>query len=344
MENKVSNEKVLTIIIPTYNMEKYLNKCLDSLIVSEEDMELLEILIINDGSKDNSSLIAHRYEKKYPQTFKVIDKVNGNYGSCINCGLMSASGKYVKVLDADDSFNTDEFEHYLHSLMVTCADLVITNYDIVNEKNIITHRQNYDFVCEKLLSIDSICSTSSFRKIQMHAITYKRQLLVDINYKQTEGIPYTDQEWIFMPMSVVCSCLYLNVSVYRYLVGRSGQTIDPQNAVKNLPYNIMVIKSRLSFFNNIENKLTDAKRNYLLYKLKEDIAFVYRYGLLKQLYEMNNLYSFDNYLLNTNKTIYNMLGKETIFNFRYIDYWRKKNIKLPFFIIQFYRLLRMLIS
>ena len=84
-------------------MEKYLNKCLDSLIV--ENMNLLEVLIINDGSKDNSSNIAHVYENKYPNTFRVIDKENGNYGSCINRGIKEAKGKYIKVLDADDSFN-----------------------------------------------------------------------------------------------------------------------------------------------------------------------------------------------------------------------------------------------
>ena len=105
--------KLLTIVIPTYNMEAYLNRCLDSLLVSDEQMQLLEVLVINDGSKDNSSAIAHEYEAKYPNTFRVIDKENGNYGSCVNRGLKEASGKYIKVLDADDWFDTTEFEKYL---------------------------------------------------------------------------------------------------------------------------------------------------------------------------------------------------------------------------------------
>lgn len=89
-------EKLITIVIPTYNMEKYLDKCLTSLIVPDEYMELLEVLVVNDGSKDNSSAIAHRYEDKYPQTFRVIDKENGNYGSYVNRGLKEAAGKYIK--------------------------------------------------------------------------------------------------------------------------------------------------------------------------------------------------------------------------------------------------------
>ena len=99
--------KLLSIIIPTYNMEKYLHKCLDSLVVSDENMVRLEVLVINDGSKDTSSQIAHEYEDKYSKTIRVVDKDNGNYGSCINRGLKEATGKYVKVLDADDYLDTD---------------------------------------------------------------------------------------------------------------------------------------------------------------------------------------------------------------------------------------------
>ena len=116
-------EKVLSLIIPTYNMEKYLKKCLDSLIV--ENMDLLEVLVVNDGSKDNSSKIAHEYEEKYPNTFRVIDKENGNYGSCINRGLAEAKGKYVKVLDADDCFDVNNFNKYLSFLQENDVDLVL---------------------------------------------------------------------------------------------------------------------------------------------------------------------------------------------------------------------------
>ena len=94
-------EKLLTIIIPTYNMEKYLNQCLDSLL-TEKAQGLLDILVVIDGSKDRSSEIAHGYADKYPETVRVIDKENGNYGSCINRGILEGRGKYVKILDADD--------------------------------------------------------------------------------------------------------------------------------------------------------------------------------------------------------------------------------------------------
>ena len=84
-------EKILTVVVPTYNMEQYLDRCLTSLIIDDDKMALLEVLVVNDGSKDRSSEIAHSYEARYPDTFRVIDKENGNYGSCINRMILSLS-------------------------------------------------------------------------------------------------------------------------------------------------------------------------------------------------------------------------------------------------------------
>ena len=111
-------EKILTIVIPTYNMERYLEKCLTSLIIDDQDlMNQVEVLIVNDGSKDRSSEIAHSYQDKYSNTFRVIDKENGNYGSCVNRGLSEATGKYIKILDADDSFFKDGYVAYINKLL-----------------------------------------------------------------------------------------------------------------------------------------------------------------------------------------------------------------------------------
>ena len=107
-------DKILTVVIPTYNMEKLLDKCLTSLIVNDKElMNQLEVLVVIDGAKDRSSEIAHSYEIKFPNTFRVIDKENGNYGSCVNRGLNEALGKYIKILDADDWFDSKGFKEYL---------------------------------------------------------------------------------------------------------------------------------------------------------------------------------------------------------------------------------------
>ena len=145
--------KILTIVIPTYNMQNYLRRCLDSLIVSPELMGFLEVLVVNDGSKDNSSAIAHEYQEKHPDTFRVIDKENGNYGSCVNRGLAEAQGKYIKVLDADDWFDTKNFEAFMQFLENNDTDLVISDFDQVDESGKLVNHFSYGLRCNQQLQL-----------------------------------------------------------------------------------------------------------------------------------------------------------------------------------------------
>ena len=119
--------KVLTILVPVYNTEKYIRRCLASLL-GPEVLESIEVLVINDGSKDHSSEIAREYVEKYPDTVVLVDKENGGHGSTINAGVERAKGKYFRVLDSDDWFNTVEFVEYVNRLQSEDADLVVTDY------------------------------------------------------------------------------------------------------------------------------------------------------------------------------------------------------------------------
>lgn len=196
-------DKILTIIVPTYNMESYLPFCLSSLLVGKL-MDSLDVVIINDGSKDSSSIIAHQYSFSYPNTFRVIDKENGNYGSCVNRGLIEAKGKYVKILDADDRFDTKSLQIIMEILLEIDVDLVLTDYVKVNMKNKEIERTRYDVQRNKILDFQLM---SCFP--EMHGVMYKTDNLRRINYRQTEGISYTDQEWIFEPMISVKSFCYI---------------------------------------------------------------------------------------------------------------------------------------
>ena len=119
-------EKLLSIVVPVYNVEKYINKCLESLAVSEEQMAQLEVLVVNDGTPDNSAIMAKEFEKKYPQTFRVIDKENGGHGSCCNLGLKEAHGKYIHFLDSDDWL--------LPGALRSLYDYIQKGYDIVKTR------------------------------------------------------------------------------------------------------------------------------------------------------------------------------------------------------------------
>ena len=101
-------DKVLTVIVPVYNMEKYIRQCLESLVIGEV-LDRIEVMVVLDGAKDGSAEIAYEFVEQYPDTFRIIYKANGGHGSAINTGLMMASGEYLKILDSDDWVERDAF-------------------------------------------------------------------------------------------------------------------------------------------------------------------------------------------------------------------------------------------
>ena len=225
-------QKIVSIIIPTYNMENYLHQCLDSLILDDQALfEKTEVLIVNDGSKDNSLVMAKEYESRNPAVFRVIDKPNGNYGSCVNRGLSEATGKYVKVLDADDAFYDKAYKEYVSRLMETDADMILTDYNRVDPDYKVIAESRYNLPCYQTLTLDKL---NAKKGLEMHGITYRTSVLRDHDYRQTEGISYTDSEWSTIPLMYVKTVQYFPLCLYRYLIGREGQTVNPEVRVKSL--------------------------------------------------------------------------------------------------------------
>ena len=272
--------KLLTIVIPTYNMQDYLRRCLDSLLVSDEQLQQLEVLVINDGSKDNSSAIAHEYETKYPNTFRVIDKENGNYGSCINRGLAEAIGKYIKVLDADDWFDTDNFSDFLTFLSGTDTDMVLSDFDQLSGKGVVLNPAHYGMDSDRIYSIRDIPRKKLFL---MHAVTYKRSIFDGLNYHQTEGISYTDQEWIFLPLTRVNTFRYFPKVVYKYLIGREGQTMDPNIYNTNISHTIRCANTIMGEYEQHYDQVDEAHREFMDWRLTSRLQLIYHHLLIKDL-------------------------------------------------------------
>lgn len=333
--------KVLSIIIPTYNMEKYLRHCLQSLVTTPELMTSLEVLVINDGSKDSSSAIGHEFMDKYPETFRVIDKPNGNYGSCVNRGIQEATGKYVKVLDADDSFNNNSFEEFLSKLKDCNEDLIITDYDFVDVNGTIFKRESYPFHKEQAMDIDSICATTSFKSIQMHALTYRLQLIKDMKYHQTEGISYTDQEWIFLPMTGVKTVAYLPIELYLYLRGREGQTMDLKVINKSLSHYFKIINNRLDELKRRKIKVSDNMEKYMYHKTMLLATFIYRAVLIRRAYPLAELVKLDDKIHSLDPKLFDMLSNERMkgLGLKYICYFRKHHNYVPPIITKIYNIL-----
>ena len=107
--------KLLSIAIPCYNSAAYMRRCIDSLLPGGEDVE---ILIVNDGSTDNTKDIAEEYRERFPSMVKVINKENGGHGSAVNAGIQNAAGLFYKVVDSDDWVNQSAYMQILSVLSI----------------------------------------------------------------------------------------------------------------------------------------------------------------------------------------------------------------------------------
>lgn len=323
-------------------MEKYLRKCLDSLIVSDENMQRLEVLVINDGSKDTSSQIAHEYENKYSQTFRVIDKENGNYGSCVNQGLINATGKFIKILDADDSLSNDTLDYYLSYLKEQNVDLVITDYCLVDESNQVTETYSFD------LPIDRAFSMNEFKKgagwLWHHGITYKTDNLIKMGYSQTEGISYTDDEWIFKPMIMVRTVSYFPHFLYFYLRGREGQTFDPKVMRRTFSQRLKVVNSIVSFYIEHGTSVKSDVKRYLDIKLFSRTRALYNLFLIKggnqnESQDLSSFCELDKKIKDFIPDIYNKLDNvHNSLGWYYIRKWRKAGYNTQLLILKILRL------
>lgn len=308
-------------------MEIYLHQCLDSLVVSSENMCILEVMVINDGSKDKSSHIAHEYEDKYPQTFRVIDKENGNYGSCINRGLKEATGKYVKVLDADDFFDKEIFDKFLSFLSVSDVDLIINDYSVVDEKGIITDNYSFPLPIRRVFSLGDL-PEKTIEWLWHHGITYRTELFRYNSYIQTEGISYTDDEWVFKPMVDVQKVAYFPNYLYMYLRGRVGQTFDPKVLKKEFGKRFIVLRSMLKFYTEKKAGLSKDAERYLSIKLWGRLQPAYIFYLIKNSTKEGNtiLKEFDNELKEISPSIYEDLSNvSSNKGWHYIREWRHSN-------------------
>ena len=278
-----SHTKILSIIVPSYNMEAYLPKCLESLVLDDENLlAKLEVIVVNDGSKDRTSEIGHAFAEKNPGVFRVIDKDNGHYGSCINAGLTIASGKYVRVLDADDSVDTEGFSHLMSVVeKETCkeepVDLIVTDYAQVDpDGNILRHSKYWN--SEDVTTLSDYGGPAS--RLTIHSICYKTENLIEIGYHQREGVPYTDTEWIVEPMIKVGSVRYIQKIVTLYLIGRSGQTMDPAVLAKNFQVIIDITKGLVERFEKNRQICEPSALQYYRKQIVLMISCAYNWGLL----------------------------------------------------------------
>ena len=315
-------EKILSVSIASYNVEAYLEECLES-FVNSKVMDDLEVLVIDDGSSDSSPEIAQWYADKFPDTFRLIRKENGGHGSTINKGIEVASGKYFKVVDGDDWVNTGNLIRLVEKLKTVDSDIVATNYTWINcETKLPEKRQEdpfRDLEYGREYQFDEIADRTI---IDMHAMAVKTELLREMNEKIDEHTFYVDVEYILFPIPYVKTVLFLEEDVYQYRLGMPGQSMSIKKMQKNLKNHLKVLFRINDYCEKMKDKATPAQMNYmnrivaqtLVSQMKIYISFPLDRKMKK------NIIKLDSYFYYHNRDAYDKVANRAVWLLRRTNY------------------------
>lgn len=255
--------KLLTIAIPSYNSEAYLANCVESLLPGGEEVE---ILIINDGSKDNTARIADEYAAKYPGIIKAIHQENSGHGGAVNTGINNATGLYFKVVDSDDWVDKSAYMKILKQLRKSSkaaspTDLFISNYVYekqgVENKTVMQYR-NY-MPADRTFNWNDMKTMPIGKYILMHSVIYRTELLRLSGLKLPKHTFYVDNIYIFQPLPFVKSIEYVDADFYRYFIGRDDQSVNEKVMISRLDQQYRVTYLMIDYFKNIRKSINNVK-------------------------------------------------------------------------------------
>ncbi len=259
--------KYISFAVPCYNSEEYMAHAIESILPGGTDVE---IIIVNDGSMDNTSGIAHEYQAKYPDIVRVVDKENGGHGDAVNSGLSYARGKYFKVVDSDDWVD----EEALHKILGILRefeeedreiDMLVSNY--VYEKAGTEHKRciHYRNVLpqDAVFRWDDIGHFRLDQYILMHSVIYRTDMLKLSQMRLPKHTFYVDNIYVYYPLPHVRKIYYLDVDFYRYFIGRGDQSVNEKVMISRIDQQIFVTKSMIDMYQM--GKISSRKlRNYMI--------------------------------------------------------------------------------
>jgi glycosyltransferase involved in cell wall biosynthesis len=263
--------KLLSVVIPCYNSQDYMRYCIESLLPGGENVE---ILIVNDGSVDNTAEIANEYAKKYPTIVKAINQENGGHGEAVNTGIRNASGLYFKVVDSDDWVDIRAYLKILTTLndLVSeekLVDMMISNFVYEKEGAKYKKVMKYENVLPEgtVFTWDDIKSFRKGQYILMHSVMYRTQLIKECGLELPKHTFYVDNLFVYVPLEHVKKMYYMNVDFYRYFIGREDQSVQESVMIKRIDQQIKVNKLMLEQV-QLENVTNLNLRRYMLHHLE----------------------------------------------------------------------------
>lgn len=251
--------KLLSITVPSYNSEDYLDRCIQSLLPGGEDVE---IIIVNDGSTDQTQKIAERYAEKYPSMVRVVNQKNKGHGGAVNTGISVATGIYFKVVDSDDWVDEAAYMQILTTLkhleMNGCIlDMMISNFVYEKAGARRKKRLHYHkvFPQNQVFGWDDTKHFGLGKYILMHSIIYRTGLLRECHLQLPEHTFYVDNLFVYEPMPYVKRMYYLDVDFYRYYIGRADQSVNEKVMISRLDQQVRVNKRLIDAYDpwKIEN-------------------------------------------------------------------------------------------
>ena len=256
--------KILSLVVPVYNTEAWLRRCLDSVLLEELSDEL-ELIAVNDGSTDGSLAILREYQTRCPGMFVLIDKENGGHGSAINIGLQAAAGRYFRVLDSDDWFDTPNFLRWMACLSDCAEDLIVTPYSQEYARSGAELDHDYPFLEHgRTYAPEDIDWQEGMDYFCLAASAWRTQLLRECGMKLPDKCSYVDMEYNLRPFPFVRSFRFFKFPVYRYYIGRAEQSMDPAVMRRQTPMHQRVLCRLINYYADRAESLSDGRRRYMM--------------------------------------------------------------------------------
>ncbi len=250
--------KLLSIAVPCYNSAEYMEHCVETLVVGGEEVE---VIIVNDGSKDSTQEIAEKLRDKYPSIVKVISQENGGHGEAVNTGLKNATGEYFKVVDSDDWVSQSALNKILKTLRYMVdknkgLDMLLSNfvYDKQGAKRKKVMSYETAMKSKHITSWDGDIKFKISQYILMHSVIYRTQMLRECELKLPKHTFYVDNIYVFKPLPSVKKLCYIDVDFYHYFIGREDQSVNEKVMITRVDQHIRVTKIMLEEYSKMEIK------------------------------------------------------------------------------------------
>lgn len=259
--------KVLSFIIPAYNSESFLHKCVDSILVPQV-LENIEIIIVNDGSTDGTEAIGREYQQRYPDVVRCLCQENKGHGGALNTGCAAAQGKYLKVVDADDWVLSENLPMVVAALAQCNSDVVLTHHHTIDiTTGEVKNWKSFPPAFEVSYTFEQIMdSWRSFdRSLTFHGITYRTEFYQKYGGALLEKCFYEDHEFATFPCCYAKSVFPLDIFLYEYRVGDVNQSVAGANQLKRLSHTEAVLDQMTKKYRTL---LDSAGKRYAAMKIQ----------------------------------------------------------------------------